>query len=391
MNFSETPIQMASSTSFAPAFNCPTRVHGRAEFVKILPTLLDGASWALIASPFIRETDILVNLERSENPPTVIYDGVTPNPTISEIIDLAAKLPSVDILVAVGGGSVIDTAKGTAALAAIENNAEFFKDHLAKEIPLPDSFTAKPLIAVPTTSGTGSEVTQWATIWGDDGAKYSLSHRSLYPKEAILDPGLCSFMPREVTLYSALDALSHAMESIWNVKHSPITDALAKTAIQLLRNNLGRTLESPDDLDLRSQIQTAALMAGFSMGTTQTALAHSISYPITSDFGMPHGFACSFTLAEIARFNGETDPERLSIVAEAFGCDTAGLANEIIQWFCALGVPKYLAQYAKPEDIDTIEGSLINPARAKNNIRWGDNDIAVAIAKQSLASLAPSI
>src|SRR6185503_20426788 len=112
---------------------------------------------------------------------------------------------------------------------------------------LPASMAPRPLIAIPTTSGTGSEVTRWATIWGDDGIKFSLTDERLYPSHAILDPALCVSMPREATLASGLDALSHAMEAVWNNNHALLTDAFASAAIGALRRALGGVLREPGD------------------------------------------------------------------------------------------------------------------------------------------------
>ena len=175
-----------------------------------------------------------------------------------------------------------------------------------------------PIIAIPTTSGTGSEVIRRGTIWGDSGIKYSVSDSHLYPSHAVLDPNLCLTMSRELTLATGLDALSHAMEAVWNRHHSTVSDALASQAISMIHQRLGQVLHAPSDLEARRDMQAAATIAGLAMGTTQTALAHAISYQFTSQYGMPHGLACSFTLPEIACFNGELNADRLGPIAVGF-------------------------------------------------------------------------
>ncbi|MEE1550911.1 MAG: iron-containing alcohol dehydrogenase, partial [Nitrospinaceae bacterium] len=237
------------------------------------------------------------------------------------------------------------------------------------------------------TSGTGSEVTKWASIWGDDGAKFSLTHPALFPKNAILDPGLCTSMPRELTLYSALDTLSHAMESIWNVKHTSVSDAFATMAIRMVKGRLIEVLENPGDKKLRSQLQTAALFGGMAMSMTQTAIAHAISYPLTSHLGLPHGFACGFTLPEVARFIGERHPQRISLIAEAFGCRNDDLTKNMVLWFRSLGVADSIQRFALPEDIENLDCSFINPSRSNNTLRAVDNEIARRIAVRALEQL----
>ena len=213
-----------------------------------------------------------------------------------------AGIGATDWVVALGGGSVMDAAKGLVAIQALNDDIPKFNAHLREGKSLPDDFKPAPLICVPTTSGTGSEVTRWGTIWGDEKVKFSLTDPRLYPREAILDARLCLSMPRELTLATGLDALSHAMEAVWNNNHTPLSDRFAGDAIRGLRSNFLDALEKPDDLKVRREMQIAATLAGLAMGTTQTALAHSISYPFTALFGMPHGLACSFTLPALIKW-----------------------------------------------------------------------------------------
>jgi alcohol dehydrogenase len=309
---------------------------------------------------------------------------------MSDVVRLASQLSGVELLVAVGGGSVIDAAKGMIALEALHGDRELIERHLCDSASLPADFHPSLLIAVPTTAGTGSEVTRWATIWGEDGSKYSLLHPSLYPKYAILDPALCLSMPTEVTLASGLDAASHAMESVWNRNHSPTTDIIANAALKLMRADLARALRTPQNLEIRRSVQQASLLAGMTMGTTQTALAHSISYPFTGRLGMPHGLACSFTLPEVARFNLQESPQRLLPIADAFGVAPLQLPDAIGRWLTELGVGRLVVSYLRPGFIEEICSNLINPKRAGNNIRIADGDAALDIVRRSLQIVAGS-
>ncbi len=156
---------------------------------------------------------------------------------------------------------------------------------------------SKPIYAFPTTSGTSSELTHWATVW-DNAAfiKHSLSDEILYPKEAFYDPRLTLSVPRETTIHTALDALSHSFESIWNNNANPISTHHALCAIEIILRDLSSLAENLHSIELRTSIMQASMHAGLAFSNTQTALAHALSYPLTMRFDTPHGLACSFSL-----------------------------------------------------------------------------------------------
>ncbi len=369
---------------------CPVRIVEGHEFDEAVESILEGRSWTLVTSRGWVERGALDRLASRSGTPRAVVDQVAANPKIQDVIRLAGILGDGDAIVALGGGSVIDAAKGMAALAAVGGQEEILMDHLRDGVALPDSMTPSPIIAVPTTSGTGSEVTRWGTIWGDDAVKHSVTDPKLYPSHAVLDPALCVSMPRELTLATALDSLSHAMEAVWNRRHTDGTDALAETAIRIVRESLDAALGSPDDIDLRERLQTAAMIAGLAMGTTQTALAHSISYPFTARYEMPHGIACSFTLAEVARFNGEAEPERLRPIAKALDCGVGDLPDVLQTWFNELGVGEQVLRYVTPSVTDELGDNLITRARAANNIRDVDGATARQLARTALDNLCPA-
>jgi alcohol dehydrogenase len=366
-------------------FQFPTRVHVTESYAEAVARLLGGRSWALATSGGWVARGAVDALARSAGAPAAVIDAIPQNPKASDILNLSGALPKgAEVVVALGGGSVIDCAKALVGFTAIGRDQAILMAHLKNGSRLPDSFVPRPIIAVPTTSGTGSEVTPWATIWGDDKVKFSFTHPALYPSEAVLDPVLCTSMPPEVTLASGLDALSHACEAIWNNHHVGISDELAQSAIRSLKRTLPRAMAEPMDLAARAEVQTAALLAGLAMGTTQTALAHSISYPFTAKFGMPHGLACSFTLPEVARYNAEQDGARVGLAAEAFGTTTRAFPDALADWLDKLGIGVYLERYVAPDVTDTLGDDLITRARAANNLREVDGAVARALARFSL-------
>jgi alcohol dehydrogenase len=365
-------------------FNCPVRVVEGHSYDEALESLIEGRRWSIVTSRgWVNRGAVDVLATRCGAPTAVIAD-VTANPKLSDILSLADAIDEEEVIIALGGGSVIDAAKGMAAFRAIDRDVEVFMAHLRDGAALPQDMAPKQIVAVPTTSGTGSEVTRWGTIWGDDAVKHSVTDVKLFPSHAILDPGLCVSMPSDLTLATALDALSHAMEAVWNRRHTAITDVLAETAIRMIADSLPATMACPDDTLLRGQLQTASVLAGMAMGTTQTALAHSISYPFTARYGMPHGIACSFTLAEVAKFNAESDRERLAPISRGMGCQIDALPDRLEVWFDSLGVGEQVSRYVEPSVTDQFGENLITRARAANNVRDVDGTAARQLARRAL-------
>lgn len=215
----------------------------------------------------------------------VVVDEIAPNPQIKHLQSIKAKLCDFDAIIALGGGSVIDSAKFLSVDSVFENDNFKIKSQ------------PKKLFAFATTSGTSSELTHWATVWDNDAfVKHSLSDEILYPKEAFYDANLSLSLPRQTTIYTALDALSHSFESIWNNNANPISTHYALMAIEIILRDLVELSQNLHSLQLRSNLMLASIYAGLAFSNTQTALAHALSYPLTMRFGTPHGLACSFSL-----------------------------------------------------------------------------------------------
>lgn len=235
--------------------------------------------------------------------PVIVYDQVIPNPDL-DLLDKASDIlrkSRPKSIIALGGGSVIDAGKAFSLSLAIESTG-FLKSVLCDE-NIGMSNTSLHLVAIPTTAGTGAEVTPFATIWGHKNKrKMSLSGEILFPKVAVLDPLLHLTLPRQETVYSALDCISHALETIWNKNRTPISEALAIKALTYSLSALPRIIYHPDNITARQEMMTASIMAGYAISQNRTALAHSISYPLTLNFSVPHGLAVSFTLIAIIHF-----------------------------------------------------------------------------------------
>lgn len=372
-------------------FHNPVRIEfGSAKFEE-LPRLIRGRTAVVITTPGAEARGVVTALLGAVRIADMrVFNGVHPNPTIASITAGAYKVldPLPDVLIALGGGSAVDTAKGIAAIASPGCMSQGWLSSLLRDgTPFPDDFSPVPIIAIPTTAGTGSEVTSWGTVWDEvDGSKHSISHPLLFPETALLIPELTLTAPAELTLVTGLDAISHCMESVWNRGASAISDAFAVAGLRKIFSALDRVLAAPEDLDARRVMQEGALLGGLAISSNATALGHSMSYPLTSRFGMPHGLACSFTLPELIRFNGEYGPERVRLVADTMdAADVGDAAARLEQYFARWGVPAQVRRYLTSEKVDKVKHLLIAPGRAANNIRPATSDDAVGIIRRSLA------
>lgn len=317
---------------------------------------------------------------RTAGTPAVIVRDVEPNPSFISLrrncVDFGRARTAPDVIVALGGGSVIDTAKVLAASGSDFTRVQTFLEGRAG----PESLSRLPIIAIPTTAGTGSEVTSWATVWDTDAKKkYSLSRPELYPEHALLDPTLTLRVPRALTMSTALDSLSHALESIWNVNANPVSANHAVSAATEILEALPSLLDQLDDLSLRTRIARASLFAGLAFSNTKTALAHSLSYYLTLHHGTVHGIACSFTLPAVMRSVIGHDPACDATLKRIFGSDLASGADKLEAFLNGLGVSTQATDYGVTGEIwrAAIADALLGE-RGRNFI--GSRDAVCAAA-----------
>jgi alcohol dehydrogenase len=239
------------------------------------------------------------------------------------------------VIVAVGRGSVLDAAKVVASAGG--DFARVRRYVVTGEGA--DQLRFVPIIAVPTTAGTGSEVTCWATVWDAEvKRKYSLSHAALYPAIACVDPDLTLNAPRDLTVATGLDALSHALESIWNIHANPVSQALAETAAREILEVLPALARNLGHAALRARMSRVATLAGLAFSNTRTALAHSLSYHLTLHHGVSHGIACSFSLPMVMRGAIGADSGCDAALTRIFGADLAAGARRLALFLEDLGV-----------------------------------------------------
>lgn len=351
---------------------------GHGSFSK-LGSLLNGRPYVLVTygEPYFRS--LAAALEKSAGKPLLVVEDIAPNPDIALLEGQVARfaaLAATPVIVALGGGSVIDSAKVFAAargdFAAMD---AFLKKRAGAE-----TLSPWPLIAVPTTAGTGSEVTCWGTVWDNAaGSKYSLAHPGLYPEVALVDPDLMAGKPRELTIQTGLDALSHSLESLWNRNANPVSAAHAVAAARGVLSTLPALAGDLRNPQLRERMARAATLAGFAFSNTKTAIAHSLSYPITLKHGVPHGIACSFSLPMIIRSvagQGGICEEGLRSI---FGTDAAGAAERLETTLDKLGVSTDFRSYGIAEaEWRTLIDTAFEGERGQNFIGRREDLIAVA-------------
>jgi len=263
---------------------------------------------------------------------SLVFDDVAADPAESIILD-AAKLAieqGIGLVVGFGGGSSMDVAKLVAILAKGEQ-------------ALPDMYgvgkvrsSRLPLVLVPTTAGTGSEVTPISVVTTGKHTKMGVSDRALFADLAIIDATLTNGLPRHVTAATGIDAMVHAIEAYTSrIKKNLISDTLAKQALVMLGSNIVAACENPGDIEARRSMLTGAMLAGQAFANAPVGAVHALAYPLGGRFHIPHGHSNSLVLPHVLRFNAPTAADLYAELAQAIGLNGANeaqLTDAFIQW-----------------------------------------------------------
>ena len=338
------------------------------------------------------ETDRMKTALESTVDRVQVFSGVTPDPPIVDAVRAgeAAREAEADLIVAVGGGSVLDVAKVAAVLVTNDAPVEEMLGVNLVEKP------GLPTLLIPTTSGTGTEVTTIA-ILSDEAAKLKRGVVSprLLPKTAILDPELCVSMPPDVTAYTGVDALCHAVEAYTSRRAMPLTDVLALEAARLIQENLRAACHNGADIEARTRMQRAALLAGMAFGAAGVTAVHAFAYPLGAEYHIPHGIANALMLVPVATFNLAAAPDRFLRLADAMGESLAGtnMMASTRQFLDAarrlirdLGLPGSLREFGVEEDRipDLAEAALKVTRLMANNRREIGIEDAERIYREAL-------
>jgi len=264
--------------------------------------------------------EVLRSLE-SDGMEIHVYEKAEPEPRIEVAEDLAqyTRAGEFDSIVGIGGGSAMDLAK--IASMSVRNPGQV-RDYLGVNLL---HRKGAPLICMPTTSGTGSEVTMFSVLTVG-GKKMDVVSPHILPDVALMDPVLTVTMPPELTAGTGMDALSQAVETVTSLAATPLTDALALKAIQLVGNSLRAAYAKGDSLKARSEMALAATLSGLAFGSGKLTLGHSLAQTFGPLREIPHGVSCGIALPYVMEFYLPTIPEKLSMIAEAMRMETRGIS-----------------------------------------------------------------
>jgi alcohol dehydrogenase class IV len=260
-----------------------------------------------------------------------------------------AREKGADCVVSVGGGSVIDTGKGVCILLTEGGSLENFEGIQLLTRP------QTPHIVIPTTAGTGSEVTSMAVILDErKGQKILIVEQFNTPRIAILDPLMTEKLPPQLTASTGMDAMTHAVEALQSVQHEPIADGLAMHAIRLLYRHLPVCVENGTDLAARGQVQLAATMAGWAFGNAMVGLVHAMAHSLGAVARVPHGIANGILLPHVMAFNLDDAVESYGMVAEALGAQTGGMGEREAAQKAVTVIGSFLGRIGHPVRLSAV-------------------------------------
>ena len=310
-----------------------------------------------------------------------ILSNVKPHPTF-ESCQMAinfSKLSEFDGVIAIGGGSVMDTAKVVMAYMGTGKS----DIHQLLKVTTPCKVRV-PSIFIPTTHGSGSEVTMWGTVWNmNEKKKYSISNPELYPDIAILDGSITLSLPLDISLITTLDSLCHSFEAIWNKNSNSTSTSYAIEAICLILTHVEQLKESPHNIDLRNVLLEASNISGLSFSNTKTAAAHSISYPLTINYGIPHGLACYLPLLPLLQINRGSIENELDLITKNLEMTYfSELIDSIKRIPDGIFQTNLKSWGVARTDLDDLAGQSFTKDRMDNNIQFlSKSDIKIILTK----------
>lgn len=354
-------------------------VHAVNELPKWINTL-KGSKVFIVSDPGVVQAGILDKVTSPLAESHISFQTFTevdrePDVKTIEIATAEAKAFGADLVIGVGGGSAQDAAKAVAVM--VNNEGKITQYAGLNNIPNP----GVPIICIPTTAGTGSEVTIWTVISEKDNhRKFGIGGKYLAPTLALCDPALTLSLPGPMTAATGVDALTHALESFVNKATQPISEALSRESMRLIAKSLRKAVAQGDNLEARYDMLLASTIAAMAFNPTRLGLAHALCMPLGGKFKVPHGIANAILLPQVMQFNLVGNLERFKEIAEIFGENTAGLplreaaelsVKAIKKLNQDIGIPAGFSEYGVTEnDLDYIakEGMesgnvLVNPRK----------------------------
>jgi alcohol dehydrogenase class IV len=344
------------------SYELPTKIEfgvGISERVPERIAECGGARTLLVADPGVLDAGVVDKVTHAlENAsmPYVLFSDIEPEPEARSIVDgvQLARSEGCDAVVGIGGGSALDSAK---AIAVMLENEGHIRDYAGQNlVPNP----GVPMIALPTTAGTGSEVTIWSVISEkEEKVKYGVGSPYMTATIAMCDPELTLTLPPHITASTGIDALAHALESYVNKTTQPISEALSIRAMELIARSLRTAVVAGENLQARSDMLLASLSAALAFNPTRLGLAHALVMPIGANYKIPHSVGVAILLPEVMHYNLIGNLEKFVTIARIFGENTEGLSlrdaaelsvKAIRQLSEDVGIPEGLAGYGVEEE-----------------------------------------
>ena len=367
---------------------------GSVEKIGTEAQLLKAKKILIITDPGVIQAGLLEGVEKSlqsVNLPFVIFDGVEPDPRI-EVVEKSvekAKKEGTDLIIGFGGGSSLDIAKVTSIM--ITNTGKIDSFFGIDLVPNPGI----PVILIPTTAGTGSEVTPIAILSDTkEKLKKGIVSPTLFPEVAIVDPKLTIGLPPSVTAFTGMDALTHAIEAYYSVNATNLSDLLAFRAMELISKNIRMAYAHGENLAARSNMMEGSLLAGIAFANAGVGAVHAFAYPLGGEFHLAHGLTNTLMLPYVMRYNILGCPHKFAQMAKAFGEKVERISElvgaEIAVRFIErlsedIRVPRRLRDVGIPEDaIPRLAEAAMKVTRLlANNPRKVTLEDAVAIYKSA--------
>lgn len=364
-------------------FNLPVRLEfgcGKRREIKAFIDAIGGKKGVLVCSHSFSQNGIADEfVKMSGGAITAVFSDIRPNPTTDNVNACVKVLRDThaDFAVALGGGSPMDCCKAACAIAKGDDVIESY--HSGGKAINPDE--AIPMIAVTTTSGTASEVTNISVLTDlAQNLKNPMNDPAMYPKIAVIDPELTLTVPKQITASTGLDVLSHAVESYWATLNQPICSACSVYAARLVFEWLEKAYNEPDNLEARTKMAEASIVAGVAFSHPRTTGSHACSFPLTNIYGVPHGEACAFTLDYFIKFNADNADADGRITALAKDCgfaDAYAMADEITAMKKRMGMRTALSEIGctTDEQIRELTKKSMSMLMKRNPIELTEDDI----------------
>jgi len=335
---------------------------GKAKQIVQECNITDNDKILIVADPYLVEKGFIKKITdglEGSNIDYEIFSDFEPNPSTASVEAGAklAKKTNCNYIVTIGGGSSMDTAKGIALRAVNEGHILDYSrigNLTVKNCPL-------PIIAIPTTAGTGSEVTPFAVLTDTENSrKIAVAHPLLFPKIAVVDPELTISMPSKLTAETGMDALTHAIEAYVTINAQPITDSLAIGAIKIIGQNICKVVANGDNIEARSNMLLASTMAGIAFSMVGLGIVHSTAHALGGVVHLSHGVSNALMLPYVMEYNLISKPEKFRDIADTLGENTQGLplldaakkAVKAVKNLNALiGIPEHLGELGVKKDI----------------------------------------